>query len=120
MKGARRWIEEVFSDKEDPNEPFYDPVHVGGAIVITLTALGCLYWLLWTLLVFEGGVGVKVRAAAKVLFTPATLADVGYEGAPYAMGDLEGWAGNSVALLLSFGLVVALRRLYVHASKKAR
>ncbi len=114
-----RWAESLFTDDEE-NEPGYDPVHLGGAVIITLTAIGCLYWLLWTLLVFEGGIFVKAAALAKVLFTKTTLRDLGYEGAPYAMGAFEGWLGNVLALLLCGVVAFALRRLYLEAERKQR
>ena len=114
---ALQFLADAFSDKEDPNEPSYDPVHVGGAIVITLTAIGCLYWLLWTLLVYEGGIFVKLKAVIKLVFTKATLADLGYEGYPYAMGQFEGWIGNLCALLLCALVIAALRHAYLHAAR---
>lgn len=114
---ALAWIEDAFSDQEDPDEPVYDPIHVGGAVVITLAAIGCLYWLLWTLLVYEGGIFVKLSAAAKLLFTKTTLADLGYEGYPYAMGQFEGWIGNVIALALCALVVAALRHAYLHAAR---
>jgi len=110
----------LFSDEEDPDEVLYDPVHVGGAVVISLVGIGALYWLLWTLLVYEGGLFKKAGAAAQVLFTSKTLADFGYEGSPYAMGVFEGWFGNLAALLLFAGLVAALHRLYLKAAARAR
>jgi hypothetical protein len=109
----------LFSDEEDPAEPVYDPVHVGGAVVISLVGIGALYWLLWTLLVFEGGLFKKVSAVAQLAVTSKTLKDFGYEGSPYALGVFEGWFGNVAALALFVGLVVALHRLYFKAAARA-
>ena len=123
MKIKRRptdWLLDIFSDDDDPNEPFYDPVHLGTTIVVCLAGIGCLYWLLWTLLVFEGGLQTKISAAAAVLFTSKTLTDVGYIGSPYAMGPFEGWFGNLAALALISGVLAALHRLYFDAAKKSR
>ena len=53
-----------FDEKDDPNEPVYDPVDFCAMLLVTLTAIGALFWLLWTLFVFEGRVG---NAAALVL-----------------------------------------------------
>ena len=108
---------DLFED-DDPGEPAYDPVHLGAAAIGTLASLGALYWLLWTLLVFEGGLPMKVRALASVLLTSKTLRDYGYEGKPYAMGAFEGWLGNLIALGLTLLLVGALHRLYHDAAKK--
>ncbi len=106
--------------QEDPREPIYDPVHLGAAVAITMAALGCLYWLLWTLLVYEGGIFLKIRALARLLFTPTTLKDLGYEGMPYAMGAFEGWVGNVGALVFAIAFVWALRNLYRRAQSRAR
>lgn len=113
------WFEYFLSDKEDPDEPHFDPVHLGGAIIITLAALGCLYWLVWTLLVYEGGLFMKLYALGR-LAAGASLKDLGWEGYPYAMGDLEGILGNFGALILSIVVVVACRRLYHQAASKKR
>ncbi len=108
----------LFRDDDPPGEPVFDPLHLGTTLVVSLTGIGALYWLLWTLLVFEGGLQTKVLAGAQVLFTAKTLADFGYQGSPYAMGAFEGWLGNLIALALSAGLALALRRLYRDAAKK--
>jgi hypothetical protein len=117
---ALGWINDLLADEDDPTEPHYDPVHLGGAVVITLTAIGCLYWLLWTLLVYEGGIFLKVYALGRLAFTSATLKDLGYEGYPYAMGDLKGILGNFGSLIISVILVIALRRLFLQAAHKRR
>ena len=117
--GVRAWLEDVLSE-DDPGEPFYDPVHVGGAILVSLAAIGALYWLLWTLLVFEGGIQGKLAALARLAFTSATLKDLGYEGAPYAMGAFEGWLGNTSALLITAGLLWAMTKLYRDAARARR
>lgn len=117
-KSALAWATELFED-DDPAEPGYDPIHLGTAVVVTLAALGCVYWLLWTLLVYEGGLLLKLRAAARLAFGSASLAELGYEG-PYAMGAFEGWFGNVVALGFTVALVAALRRLYLQAAAGRR
>lgn len=109
---------DLFED-DDPEEPFYDPVHLGAVFVVFLVGVGCLYWLLWTLLVFEGGLFLKLGAAAQVLFTDKTAKDFGYEGSPYAMGVFEGWFGNLAALALCLVVLAALHRLY-HEAERAR
>lgn len=111
---------DLFEDDDDPDEPFYDPVHLGAAIVCSLTGIGALYWLLWTLLVYEGGLFLKLSAAAELLFTAKTAADFGYEGAPYAMGVFEGWLGNLLALLIAGVVLAALHRLYFDAAQAQR
>lgn len=99
-------LKDLFAD-DPPEEPFYDPVHLGTVLVGTLTAFGCLYWLLWTLLVYEGGVFMKASAFLRVLFTSKTLRDFGYEG-PWARGVFEGWPGTLGALAVALVLLGAL------------
>ena len=60
---------DFFSDKEDPNEPHYDPIHIGAMIVLVLFALTVLFWLFWSLLVFGGGIQAKILPFLSVLFT---------------------------------------------------
>jgi hypothetical protein len=116
-KNIRTQIADLFSDKEDPNEIGYDPSHLGSVVIVSIVGIGALYWLLWTLLVFEGGIFRKINAVLSVLFTNKTLQDIGYIGAPYQMGALEGWVGNVVALILTASLAYAATRLYRDAAK---
>lgn len=103
---------------EDADEPGFDPVHLGGVLIVNLAAVGGLYWLLWTLLVFEGGLFVKISAAASLIFTSKALKDFGYEGTPYAMGAFEGWTGNLAALILTLTIIAALYRTYWDAARR--
>ena len=117
MKAIWRRVADLF-EEDAPEEPFYDPVHLGAAVIATLAAIGALFWLLWTLLVFEGGLFLKLRAAASVLLTSKTLGDYGYEASPYAMGVFEGWLGNLAALALSAALLAAMHSLWDRARRR--
>jgi hypothetical protein len=47
-----RWVA-LFEDKDDPAEPHYDPVHLAVVLIACQVVIGVLYWLLWTLLVYQ-------------------------------------------------------------------
>lgn len=102
-----------------PEEPVYDPVHLAGVLIAAMAAIGAIYWLLWTLLVFEGGLGSKLGAGLQILFTSKTAADFGYLGA-HDLGVFEGWLGNTAALLLSVAAGILLRSLYGEARRRSR
>lgn len=95
-------------DREDPDEPAYDPVHLGGMLVICLVVIGAAFWILWTLLVFEGGLEGKLAALAHLI-----------GGKAYDPDDFEGWIGNVGALALAVLAVGGLRRLYAQAARGA-
>ncbi len=118
LERALRFFNELFGD-DDPEEAAYDPVHLGAAVIVTLAVIGCLYWLLWTLLVYEGGIFLKLHALFQLLLTPKTLKELGYEGS-HAMGAFEGVFGNLTALLLCIGALAALHRLYHEGARKHR
>ena len=118
--GLREGLLGFFGDEDDADEPFFDPVQLGAVCIVCLVVIGALYWLLWTLLVYEGGLPAKLRAGLAVLFTSRTLKDFGYEGTPYAMGAFEGWAGNLAALALCVLALWALLHLYRTAQEGAR
>ncbi|MCX5795595.1 MAG: hypothetical protein NTY77_08895 [Elusimicrobia bacterium] len=107
-------------DEDDPEEPGFDPVQLGGVCIVCLVVIGALYWLLWTLLVYEGGLWPKLRAGLAVLFTSRTLKDFGYERAPYAMGVFEGWVGNLAALGFCLLALWGLLHLYRTAKEGVR
>lgn len=105
-------ISEFFSDIEDPSAPKYDPVHIGAMLVIVLFANTVLFWLLWSLLVFGGGLQSKIAPLLSVLFTSKTAADFGYIAYPYAMGVFEGWITNLTAFVIFLGALAALWRVF--------
>ena len=102
----RRWVG-LFEDADDPRAPHYDPVHIAVVLVAVQVVIGALYWLLWTLFVYEGGLPAKVGPFLAVVIRARSLRDYGWLGTPDHQGLFEGWLANLVALLLS-GLVVAL------------
>jgi hypothetical protein len=107
----------LIAENDDPSEPRYDPVHLAGVLTACMASLGALYWLLWTLLVFEGGLFAKVGPVLSVLLTDKTLADYGCCG-PASMGAFEGWRGNLGALLVLIALLAALLSLYRKAASR--
>ncbi|MDO8733543.1 MAG: hypothetical protein Q7K21_00095 [Elusimicrobiota bacterium] len=105
IKSVWLWIQDIFSDEEDPNEPICDPVHIASMIVLTLFGISILFWLFWSLLVYKGGLVSKIIPFLSVIFTSKTLADFGYEGYPYEMGIFDGWITNVASLLFLCFLV---------------
>lgn len=110
---------EAFDAEDSPDEPRYDPVHLGAALILSLTAIGALYWLLWTLLVYEGGLLAKLGPAVQVALRLKTAAAFGYRG-PWDRGVFEGWAGNVGALALTSLTLAAVHRLYREADRRSR
>lgn len=113
-----RAVVESLDDEPPAGTPLYDPVHVGGVLVSVLAAVGALYWLLWTALVFEGGVFRKLGAFAR-LATGTPAAELGYEG-PWNRGAFEGWLGNVAATALIVFLAWTLRAQWRRAARAAR
>jgi hypothetical protein len=109
---------DLVEGEDRPDEVIYDPVHIGGVIVGSLCAMGVLFWLLWSLLVCEGGIFVKIVPLFQVLFTSKTLKDFGYEGYPFQLGIFEGWIVNVWALVLSIALIAGI--WWVFRKKAAR
>ncbi|MFH1540771.1 MAG: hypothetical protein ABID79_02830 [Elusimicrobiota bacterium] len=99
IKSVWVWIQDVFSDEEDLNEPIYDAVHIASMIVLTLFGISILFWLFWSLLVYKGGIINKIIPFLSVIFTSKTLIDYGYQGCPYEMGIFDGWITNIIAFL---------------------
>jgi len=105
-------LKNIFEEEPPSEDPVYDPVHVAGVMVVSLAALGALFWLLWALLVCEGGIFVKVIPFLRVVFTSKTLQDFGFRGVPYDLGVFEGWIVNLAALIISIGVLAALWSLF--------
>jgi hypothetical protein len=114
---VRKALERLLA--EDEAGPQYDPVHVATVLIVTLASFGALYWMLWTLLVYEGGLFLKVRALLSVAFTGKTLKDFGYEGTPFAQGAFAGWFGNLAALAVCAAALAALIRLYRDGARRS-
>ena len=113
------WAEIIafFSDEENPDEPIYDPVHLAGMVVVVLFVIGGLFWLLWTLLVYGGGLFNKIGPAFSVLFTSKTLKDYGWVGYPFELGAFEGFVGNLCALFISAALIFGVWWLFKKGEK---
>lgn len=110
---------DAFDAEDDPAEPFYDPVHLGGVLIVAMVVAGALFWLLWTLLVFEGGLFPKLGALLDLALSRRSLAELGYRGA-WDRGVFEGWLGNSVAAALAVLLCASLHRLHARAASRRR
>ncbi|MDX6768378.1 MAG: hypothetical protein SF051_02515 [Elusimicrobiota bacterium] len=95
MNRVWKGFTDLFED-DDPAEPRFDPVHLAGVLVAVQVVAGVLFWLLWTLLVYEGGLPAKLGLLL---------------GGPRDPDALRGLWGNLAALALCAGLVVALERL---------
>lgn len=122
MKDAplwRRWVA-LFEEEEGPDEPRYDPVHLTVVLVATQVAIGALFWLLWTLFVYEGGLPSKVGPFLSVVLGGRRLADYGWTGAPDRQGLFEGWLGNLAALALTALVVVVLQRADARHARRAK
>jgi hypothetical protein len=115
---ADEWLRGLLEPGIPPEEPRYDPVHLAQVLVGFLASIGALYWLLWTLLVYQGGLYRKIGGLARLAMGRATLKSLGYEG-PWAMGAFEGWLGNVGALAVSISVLVFLHRLYMDAERRA-
>lgn len=119
----KRW-NALFDDKEDPAEPRYDPVHLATVLIVCQVVAGALFWLLWTLLVYEGGLPRKVGALFTRWSDPTAethmLRDAGAFGGPGHGNVYEGLAANLAALVL-FGVVIAaLQRLDRRHAQRSR
>jgi hypothetical protein len=118
LKKAWDWLVDVTEGEDGPDEVVYDPLHVAGVVIGCLCAFGVLFWLLWSLLVCEGGFFGKVVPFLQVLLTSKTLKDFGYEGYPYQLGLFEGWIVNLVAFVLTVALVAGVWRVFEPRGKK--
>lgn len=85
----KSWTE-LFAE-ESPDEPRYDPIHLAVVLVACQAAVGVLFWLLWTAMVYEGGFGAG-----------------------------EGKLGNILALIILAAIVEALRRADKRHARKSK
>lgn len=103
---------------DQPEDEIYDPVQVAVVLVSCMVGLGALYWMLWAVLVCEGGLVAKIGPALQVLFTGRTLMDFGYQGHPYQLGLFEGWIVNVGGLAACLLTLVAAWFFYGRISRQ--
>ncbi len=113
-----RWT--TLFEEEDEAAPRYDPVHLAVVLIAAQVVIGALYWLLWTLFVYDGGLPSKVGPFLKVAAGFAALKDYGWMGTPDRQGLFEGWAANLIALGLSLLVVYLLYRADRRHAKNTR
>jgi hypothetical protein len=99
------WVA-LFEDHDDPAAPHYDPVHLAVVAVACLVVVGALFWLLWTLLIYEGGLPFKIQT----LLTPKPAHRVTYEG----------WAANVAALIITAYVLLLLKKADRRHAAKSR
>ena len=58
----RSWLE--LFEEEPADEPRFDPAHLAEVLIVCVVGVGVLYWLLWGVMVFEGGLDRKLAALA--------------------------------------------------------
>ena len=85
----KSWL--ALFEEEGPDEPRFDPIHLAVVLVACQAAVGVLFWLLWTAIVYEGGFGTG-----------------------------EGRIGNFLALVILAGVVEALRRADRRHARKTK
>ncbi|MFH1379878.1 MAG: hypothetical protein ABII23_06330 [bacterium] len=110
----------LFLSEQDvhPDDPVYDPAHIAVMIAAVIMGIAVLFWLLWALMVCEGGIFTKIIPFLKVVCTSKTLQDFGYEGYPYEPGIFEGWIVNSAALILCILLMIGIYRIFKKLEEK--
>lgn len=104
----RRWVA-LFED-DGADEPRYEPVHLAAVVIGCQVAAGALFWLLWTLFVYEGGLPGKIAPFLSVALGRRPASDFGWFGAPDRQGAFEGWLANIAALAIALFVVGALYR----------
>lgn len=117
----RTWkaVLDLWEDDDTADRIVFDPVHVAAVVLGCIFAMGVIFWDLWALLVFEGGLFTKVVPFFQVLLTNKTLNDSGYEGSPYALGIFEGWIVNLTALIIGLCLVCCVGWVLRRGAKSA-
>jgi hypothetical protein len=89
MRLWRSWV--GLFEEEGPQAPRFDPAHLAVVLVACQAAVGVVFWLLWTAMVYEGGFGTG-----------------------------EGKLGNFLALALIAAIVEGLRRADRRHARKTK
>ncbi|MCX5781935.1 MAG: hypothetical protein NT145_04425 [Elusimicrobia bacterium] len=120
MKKILNEILDFFSDEENLEISRYDPLHLGAMIVIILFGMSLIFWLLWALLVFGGGIQSKVVPFLQILFTSKTAENFGYVGYPYEMGVFEGWITNVVTFCFLILVILGIWHVFKQAEETGK
>lgn len=78
-------------NKPDDKSSGYDPANVAAMIVIVIFGLAVLFWLVWSLLVFKGGILTKLLMLIQIIIGKESFSGVN-------MQLWDGWVINTVAL----------------------
>lgn len=113
IKRIIKRIVDFLGDQDvNPDDPVYDPVHVGAMIVLVVMSVSIIFWLLWALVVCEGGLFTKIIPLVQVVFTSKTVQDFGYKGYPYELGIFEGWIVNGASLVILILLLIGIHSIF--------
>jgi len=108
IKGIWEIIVDIFKDEKEEE---YDPVHIGGMIILVIFFISIIYWDLWALVIYKGGLFRKVVPFLTVLFTSKTLEDFGYNFF-WDAGVFEGWLTNFIAFLFLLFFIFIIIRIF--------
>jgi hypothetical protein len=93
-------------------EPEYDPAMFATMILLVILTAGVLFWLLWTALVYQGGIFAKIQALWWVLSGKKSWAELVSPDWPIAAGIFSGWLANVVAVMIILASIILLYRFY--------
>jgi len=110
MKNLQEKLKNIFTEKED--EPQYDPQMFGAMVVGVIFTAGLLFWILWTALVYQGGIFGKISVLWLVLSGQKKWSELVPAGLPVSVSVFSGWLANLVATIVIFAIVAFLYYFY--------
>ncbi|MFH1784076.1 MAG: hypothetical protein ABH868_04190 [bacterium] len=82
----------------------YDPANVAAMIVIIIFTFAVLFWLLWSLLVFKGGILTKMIMLFHIVIGKQA-------SSAFGVSAWDGWIINTGALLIAAFFTTAVVRI---------
>ncbi|RLD17276.1 MAG: hypothetical protein DRI36_04195 [Caldiserica bacterium] len=108
LKEIWKIVVDIFEEEEEVE---YDPVHIGGMIILTIFFMAIIYWDLWALIVYKGGIFKKIIPFFSIIFTSKTLKDYGYSFF-WDAGVFDGWLTNLIALIFLLFFIFIIIKIF--------
>ena len=113
MRKILKLIEGLFNEEKSKDEtaPVIDEFYLAATIIVDIIALTVLFWLLWSILVYGGGIFPKIKALLEIIFCGKSFKDFGWNFYPYDIGVFTGFITNIIGIILLCFFIVSVSKI---------
>ena len=121
MRKILKLLEDLFGEDENKkadSTAVIDEFYFAATVIIDIVILAVLFWLLWSILVYGGGIFPKIKALFEIIFYKKSFKDFGWNFYPYDIGVFTGFVTNIIGIVLLCFFIISLSKIMHKLIKK--